>query len=251
MTDQNQPPVGPPVPPAGPPAPVQPAAPGAPVTYAAPVAGAPAAAAPNRTKLIVTIVIIGVVILGLAIAAAAVAFNLVAGAARPGGETPPAAGSGGGSEEEPEAAETVTYTSSTFGYTVEFLGEPEEQSATQSVAGQEIEQIQAAYASGDTYMSAATNTFPEGLLEQAGSTDVILENSVNGMVAAIPGAEVIESHDSTLDGEQSVAGSVDVGNGQVMSFVISIHDGVQYLLLSSGLDEAAHTSFVESFAFGA
>ena len=237
MTDQNLPPVGPPAPPTTPATP--------PPAGAAPAAYAPPVAARSNRKLVITLVIVGVVVVIVALVAAILTFSLLSNIGKPAGVTPPSAGGG-----TTETTDTVTYTSSEFGYTAEFLGEPQEQEASQTVAGQEIKQIQAAWASGDKYMSTATNTFPEGLLEQAGEIDVVLENSVNGMVAAIPGAKLIDSRDSTLDGEQSVEGSVDVGNGQTMLFVISIHDGVQYLLLSSGIEDAQHTAFVDSFTFG-
>lgn len=233
MTDQNLPPVGPPATP-------QPTA----ATPAPPAYTPPVAPKGNR-KLVITLVVVGVVVVLLALAAAFTVFTLLNNVTKDVISNPD--GSGGTSE----TTETVTYTSSEFGYTAEFLGEPKEQKASQTVEGQEIKQIQAAWASGDKYMSTATNTFPEGLLEQAGELDVVLENSVNGMVAAIPGGELIDSRDSTLDGEQSVEGSVDVGNGQTMLFVISIHDGVQYLLLSSGISEGQHGDFVDSFTFGA
>lgn len=233
MTDQNLPPVGPTATP-------QPEA----ATPAPPAYTPPVAPKSNR-KLVITLVIVGVVVVLLALAAAFTVFSLLNNVTKDVISNPDS--SGGTSE----TTETVTYTSSEFGYTAEFLGEPQEQEASQTVAGQEIKQIQAAWASGDKYMSTATNTFPEGLLEQAGELDVVLENSVNGMVAAIPGAELIDSRDATLDGEQSVEGSVDVGNGQTMLFVISIHDGVQYLLLSSGISDGQHADFVDSFTFGA
>ena len=239
MTDQNLPPVGPPATPSTPVTPPPADAPPAPAAYAPPVA------AKSNRKLVITLVVVGVVVLLIALAAAITTFTVLSNLGKPDVSTPPAAGG------DPETSETVTYTSSEFGYTAEFLGEPQEQEASQTVAGQEIKQIQAAWASGDKYMSTATNTFPEGILEQAGEIDVVLENSVNGMVAAIPGAELIDSSDGTLDGEKSVQGSVDVGNGQTMLFVISIHDGVQYLLLSSGIDEGQHADFVDSFTFGA
>ena len=84
------------------------------------------------------------------------------------------------------------------------------------------------------------------------SLDDILTNSVSGMVQSTPGATLIESEDTELDGAQAIGGSLAIdgtdGSG-TMWFTLSVFNNTQYTLISLGHDEAAHDAFVESFAF--
>jgi len=151
----------------------------------------------------------------------------------------------------PAPADPVTYTSSAFGFTVELPGEPEEVTQSQELGGGLAATLTSATlqsSSGNYIVSSAE--FPDEIAFDEADLDTTLDNSVTGMVGAIPGATLKSSETIDLDGEVARAGVIEVTGQPDQLFVVAFRDNVQFVLLSSGVSEAGHTAFVDSFAFG-
>ena len=151
----------------------------------------------------------------------------------------------------PVPAAPETYTSSAFGFTVELPGEPEEVTQTQDIGGGLSATLTSATlesTSGNYIVSSAQ--FPDEIAFDDADLDTTLDNSVTGMVGAIPGASLTSSEAIELDGQPARAGVIEVSGQPDQLFVVAFRDNVQYVLLSSGVSEAGHTAFVDSFAFG-
>lgn len=141
-----------------------------------------------------------------------------------------------------------TYTSPTLGYTIEFPTEPTEQTLSNVVGDITIEQVMVTWESGARYFAVASLALP--LEAQGQDVDSFLKNSVDGMLAEVPEARLVESHPVSLDGAPGTGGSFEVAGSGVMFFVISIRNEVQYILLASGPDNNPMKDFATSFAFG-
>lgn len=148
-------------------------------------------------------------------------------------------------------AEPVTYTSPSFGYSIDFPGKPEEVSQTQDIGGgleATLTSVTLESSSGNFLVSSAQ--FPKEIAFDAADLETTLDNSVDGMIGAIPGGSLKSSESVELDGESARAGVVEVDGQPDQRFVIAFRDNIQYVLISSGAKDAAHTAFVDSFAFG-
>ena len=160
--------------------------------------------------------------------------------------------SGGSSVTEPAApAEPETYTSTAYGFTVDLPGTPEEATTTQMLGGglsAELTTATLTSASGNYIVSAAK--FPAEISFEDQAIETTLDNSVTGMVGAITGAELESSESIDLDGVPARAGVISVAGQPDQLFVVAFSDNIQYVLITSDVDDADHTAFVDSFAFG-
>ena len=195
----------------------------------------PAAPKPKRTRsrIILISVIAGIVVLALFAAGGVLIAHFVRGNA-----------------DGASADSGTTFTAPAGDYEVSFPGEPEISTVPQTAGDYELELQIATWTDGDEFYAVNSTVYPAEVMEQ--SLDDILTNSVSGMVQSTPGATLIESEDTELDGAQAIGGSLAIdgtdGSG-TMWFTLSVFNNTQYTLISLGHDEAAHDAFVESFAF--
>lgn len=202
----------------------------------APAAEYPAAQEPpkkSRAGLIVLIAIGAVLLIGAVIAGIVFAINLASTLGSNQGVQP-------GSEED-----TVSYVSEEYGYSVEFPGEPIEDTQTQSVAGAEISLTQAQWIEGDRMYISVAADLSEFLVGQ--DPDDVLENSIAG-AAGNTGATAVGHEFLEVDGERALSAQLDLPNGQSLFWLVVVRDGIQYQL-GAPADKADHDWFVESFDF--
>jgi hypothetical protein len=221
--------------PAGPAAPPET---NAPVEYAAPVVP-PAPVGPKKVSIGKRIAIIAVTI--VAAAGAWIGTQAILTAVNAPRISLPA----------PAPADPVTYTSSAYGFSVELPSEPEEATTTQMLGGGLSAELTTATLTSDNgnYIVSAAK-FPKEIAFDEAEFDTTLDNSVTGMVGAITGATLKSSETIDLDGENARAGVIEVTGQPDQLFVVAFRDNVQFVLISSGVSNAGHESFVDSFAFG-
>jgi hypothetical protein len=151
----------------------------------------------------------------------------------------------------PAPSDPVTYTSSVFGFTVELPAKPEEVTQTQDIGGGlEATLTSATLESSTGNYIVSSAQFPDELEFDDAALETTLDNSVDGMVGAIPGGTLKSSESIDLDGESARAGVIEVAGQPDQRFVVAFRDNVQYVLLTSGVSDGAHSAFVDSFAFG-
>ena len=149
--------------------------------------------------------------------------------------------------DEPEKSEaTEPYVSETDGFTVTGPGTPERSESTQTVEGIEITQTQTVWTDGSSSFIVGAAEFPD---ISGTPIDEVLDGSVSGMSDAISGSTVRTSEKTTVHGEPAVAGVVDIEGSPSYHFLIVLHNGWQYVLLVSELDDSRDEDFIASFDF--
>jgi hypothetical protein len=198
-----------------------------------PQAGAPDAVATppaKRRARLVVLIVVGV----LAFAGAWWASNAVLGLLNPSATGEPAREGG------------YTFTSSTAGYEVGFPGEPEVTSSPIMVGTLDIEQTTATWADEAAAYSVTTAELPADIVAAAG--DAILTSSVDGMVANIPGAELIEQTDGSLDGERAVTGMVAADASDIW-YTVAMHGNTQVIITLIVPTGESAPEFAQTFRF--
>jgi hypothetical protein len=141
------------------------------------------------------------------------------------------------------AGETVLYSSSDHGYSVEFPGEPTESSQTVPIAGHDIVLDTVGWESGDTAFAANVAEFPAELVGEVGA---MLSGSVEGAVANIPGAELISKEEIQLAGLPAIRGEASSPSGP-LTIVVAFDGPIQYQLFVLGVEPAEADPFFDSF----
>lgn len=193
----------------------------------------------SRRKVVLTIIVVAVVAF-VAIIGVVIALTLFgqkpAPVAGDGGETPAA-------EQPVDEIDGVSYENGPYAYSVVFPDTPVEQSQTLPVQGNEIELAVAYWQDGEQVLAANAARFPAEML---GDVDTMLQGSLAGAVGNVPGAELVSSEATTLDGIPAIAGHAMSPAGDLRA-VIAFDDDVQYQLIAVGVDEETAEAFFASF----
>jgi len=147
--------------------------------------------------------------------------------------------------------ELTTFTSPDLGYMVELPGNAESTAENQVLTGGTTAEtfVTSATTATGTYL-ISTYRYGEGV-EFSDDVEANIDDTIQGMLANTTGAELTESSIIDLDGEVAREGVITVPDAGEQRFVVTFHNGDQYLLLTSGVPAAAHEAFVASFDFGA
>jgi hypothetical protein len=144
-------------------------------------------------------------------------------------------------------AETVTYTSPDFGYSVDFDGKAAESSVPQSVGGYDLVINIASWTGTDRVQTVSAIQFPDGLITTV--DDSLLTASLEGAATSSQGT-LSEQEFIDVDGERGASGTITVPSG-VVHVVVFFHNGAQYTISTVNGTQDQQDSLVESFAFGA
>jgi len=148
---------------------------------------------------------------------------------------------------EPVAeSDPVPYLSVEYGYHVEFPGEPEEVSETETQAGIEIETTTVTWTGKDRAHSVSATAWPDAFPEGAVSEEVLLAALDAGADAM--GGSVEDFAFVDLDGEPGIEGVVS-RSGIDMRVVAAIRGDVMIWVQSFNGTVAQHEAFVGTFAF--
>jgi hypothetical protein len=146
-----------------------------------------------------------------------------------------------------ESSPTLTaYVSETGNYEVSGPGTPSVVANSDPIDGVPVTQTQTSWKTKSTYFVVATAPIPGG---SPSDLDSFFDDTLNGMVTVFAGSEVNDRNDSSLDGERALDGAITVDASTTFRYVIAAHNGVQYVLLTSGSSPATEQAFVDSFHF--
>ncbi|WP_348004263.1 hypothetical protein [Pseudolysinimonas sp.] len=145
------------------------------------------------------------------------------------------------------AAQTVTYTSPDFGYSVDFGGTAVESSVPQSVGGYNLVIKIASWTGGDRVQTVSALKFPDGLISTV--NDALLTASLEGAATSSQGT-LSDQKFIDVDGERGASGTVTVSSG-VVRVVVFFHDGAQFTISTVNGSQDQQDSLVGSFVFGA
>lgn len=191
----------------------------------------------SRRKVVITVVVIAVVAV-LAVVGIVLALNLA-----PKSEPVPQGSDEPVAEEPSGGIEGVSYESSEFGYSVVFPAEPEESSQTFPVGDVELTLNSVVWQEGQQTLIANATRYPAEMLTD---TDTMLEGSVDGAIANVPGAELVSDEQIDLAGMPARKIVATAPAGEVR-LIIAIETDVQYQLLAANTDEATAEAFFASF----
>lgn len=192
----------------------------------------------SRRKVIITIVVVAVVAV-LAVVATVLAISLA-----PKAEPVPAGGDDEPVAEQPvDEIDGIRYESGPYGYAVVFPGTPSEQVNTVPVQGVDVELATVIWEEGDSALISNAAKFPA---EMVGELDEMLEGSIQGGLANIPGAELVSTERTTLAGLPAIDARATSPIGEIR-MIVAFDVATQYQLLAAGTDEETTEAFIASF----
>jgi hypothetical protein len=185
----------------------------------------------TRTRVIVTIVVFAVLAIGVAIGVWAL---ITASSSSP--------------QSAPSPTPTTTsagyiYTSTQYGYSVEFPAEPTEKSSTVPVGDAQVSVTSAVWEGGTNSLVSTGAAYPAGALADVTTS---LKSSLDGIVANTPDAQLVSSDPITLAGIPAVEAAISVPSGNLV-VVIAIDGDTQYQLVAAGFDKKTADGFFASF----
>lgn len=139
------------------------------------------------------------------------------------------------------------YQSPAGDYSAQFPSKPVEASQPQTLGELSVTLKTATVESSKEFYTVQSVEFPPEALEQ--DFDTMLDNSVAGMTANVPGSTVENVEYSTLSGERSTTGQLLAPNSPPFTFAITVFEGSQYIVLYGGDDKEAAQAFLTSFTF--
>jgi hypothetical protein len=138
------------------------------------------------------------------------------------------------------------YVSATAPYEVSGPGTPTIDISNGAVDGSEIAQTQTSWKTKSTYFVVGTAPIVGG---SPSDIDTFFDDTLTGMVAVFPGSVATDRYDSSLDGETAMGGEITVDGSTTFRFVIAAHNGLQYVVLTSGSSPTTEQAFLDSFHF--
>ncbi|MGW4930395.1 hypothetical protein ACWEOH_14690 [Agromyces sp. NPDC004153] len=132
------------------------------------------------------------------------------------------------------------------GYEVVFPGEPEESRSTKSYPGFESQVTVATWSDDSATYTVRTREFPAELVEGAG--DRILEDLVYELRESTPGEHLREKHETSLDGEPALSGTISSGDRDI-HFTVAMHGTADVLLTQSVPAGDPASPFAETLRF--
>ena len=143
-----------------------------------------------------------------------------------------------------QAQELQLYSSAAEGFSVEAPGEASTSSHDGNTDGGGYTQIQTTWKDG-LYV-IVTIDFSEYGIEDA---DLVLESSVDSMIAATEGAKLRESERVTFNGAPAIVGILDVPKTPGLRFVVALHNETQYAIIAATFSDDRDEDFLASFEF--
>ena len=142
-------------------------------------------------------------------------------------------------------ADGYTYSSSEVGYEVTFPGVPDVTSAPLPNAHVDLEETTVTWSNESAVYSVATIEWPADVVA---GVDRILEDLLYGLRTSIPGEELREKTEGSLDGEPALSGMI-ASDDEDIWFTVAMHGNTQVILtLAVPTGEPAPT-FAETFRF--
>ena len=125
-----------------------------------------------------------------------------------------------------------------------FPATPTEQRQTLPIQGFDIELVTTLWEDGAQALVVNATRFPEELV---GDVDTMLDGSVTGAIGNVPGAQLVSSTPTTLDGipARDVQATTSAGP---LHMIIAMDGDVQFQLLAGNTDDETAQAFFASFA---
>lgn len=135
------------------------------------------------------------------------------------------------------------YTSSQYGYSIEFPSEPTEQTQTVPVGDAQVDVVSAVWDGGSRSLVSTGATYPAGRLTDVPSS---LKSALDGVVAKTTGAQLVASDPVKLAGIPAVEAQITVPGGGLV-IVIAIDGDTQYQLVAANVDKTTADGFFATF----
>lgn len=185
----------------------------------------------RRTRLIVTVAVFLVLAVGLAFAIPAIVGAVSSRTSATPAPTPTSSSAG------------FTYTSDEYGYSIEFPSEPTEQSKTIPVGDADVPIRTAYWTDGTRTLAVNGATYPAGSLTDV---EASLKSSLTNAIAGIPGARLVSSDPTTIDGVSGVSANIFIPDG-TLRIIIAIEGDTQYQLVAQNAGPEIAQGFFSSF----
>lgn len=140
----------------------------------------------------------------------------------------------------------TTFSSDELGFTAVYPAEPTQSSNTQSVGGVDVILNTVQWTDGVAAASVSITDLSQFIEGQ--DIDSVLQGSLTGMATST--SSTISSQEfTTLDGQRAISGTIDTNGADDIHAIISVRNGVQYIVISTSLTAAQSDAFLTSFAF--
>lgn len=139
----------------------------------------------------------------------------------------------------------ITFSSSDGVFEIEFPGEPDVTSSPISEDFPDLQETTATWSKESTVYSVATVELPADVVA---GVDRPLEDLLYGLRSSIPGEELREKTEGSLDGEPALSGMI-AGDDRDIWFTVAMHGDTQ-VILTVAVPTGEHApAFAETFRF--